>query len=57
MNGERYLIDTFNKVVHDLYNLRAECDINRIIQQDHDLPCATLSDDASSEVDLCQHCF
>lgn len=44
MNGERYLVDRSKKVVHDLFNVKTNCQINDIMKHGDDLPYQNLVD-------------
>ena len=38
MNGERYIVDIENRIVHDLDNESRDCHIDNIITTGHDMP-------------------
>lgn len=44
MNGERYLIDSSKKEVHDLFNVKTNCKISEIMNHGDDQPCRDLTD-------------
>ena len=57
MNGERYCGNTNEKEVHDLDNEQTNCQIDEIIDANHDKPFNSLSDAHAKEFDNCHWCL
>lgn len=57
MNGERYLIDNSKKEVHDLFNVKTNCQINDIMKHGDDLPCRSLQEAHKEGMHDCIWCI
>ena len=57
MNGERYCGNTNKKEVHDLDQEKANCQINEIINAEHDRPFISLISAQISGYDNCAYCL
>lgn len=57
MKGQRYMIDIGKKQVHDLFNVKTNCQINDIMEEGNDKPISSLIDAHKSGYKDCIWCI